>query len=632
MIENLGISPNSILAMSFTNKAAGEMRERMGHLLGSKKSAGLTLATFHSLGVRILREEITKLGYRPQFSIYDTADQLAIIKDALKHYEADKKFDRKEIQSKISLLKNKGLTCEEFSKSKFFDYDNPYDLATEYCFRYYQDKLKFFNAIDFDDILYLNLKLFDQFPEVAKKYSEKFQFIMVDEYQDTNPLQFKLISHLTSTHQNICVVGDDDQSIYAFRGADISLILGFENQFKEAKIIKLEENYRSTKPILDLANAVIKQNKKRKEKSLRTKQQSTELPLLWAMGDSDHEAEVVAEEIRTLKERGHQLSEVAILYRSKTQAPAIEETLRMNQIPYKMLGGQKFYEKKEVKDLMGYLMCIYNPQDEVSLRRIMNVPRRGIGNSSVEKATESANLNKSSFHHALKNMPEHQAIQDFLALILKYQQVFKEYSLAEAMSKLIEEISYMSYIQGEYQQNPKQAEARKKDVLMFVESMDRFCRYYKEKADLRTFIEKVLLADSQDNESDKENKVDEVTMMTLHSSKGLEFNQVFLLGMEEELLPHKKTITMGEDISEECRLAYVGITRARKKLIMTFCKEREFYGKKIPRHKSRFLTELKGQELFIEQDRTAFGHLSKEEAELYKKDFFKGLMNLCDLE
>lgn len=639
MVDNLAIKGTSILAVSFTNKAAREMRERVHSLLGARKSRGLSLLTFHSLGVKILKKEITRLGYHPNFSIYDQSDQISIVREALKHYHDDKKFDQKEVQAKISFLKNAGIEADDFADSHHFNPENAYDHATEFTYRYYEEKLKFYNAIDFDDILLLTLKVFRQFPEVAVEYSEKFHYIMVDEYQDTNPLQFELILHLTKTHNNLCVVGDDDQSIYAFRGADVTNILEFEKHFPNAKVVKLEENYRSLSPILHLANAVIKQNTKRRDKTLWSKKASDSKPLLWVMGDTDHEAEIIVEDIVQHQSKGGHLGDIAVLYRSNTQAPPIEDQLRMSQVPYTIIGGQKFYDKKEVKDLMSYLFTILNPNDQIAIRRILNIPHRGIGNATLEKYLQKSNEIQKSLFETLKYHPDidpqrKTAIINFVDIIERYKKEFATYSLAEVIAKLVEEIQYMIFIDKQYD-NAKQVERRRKDVMNFIESAQRFTNYYKENADLKLFVERLLLQDSQDKEEgedeDHDVRKNEVTLMTFHSSKGLEFKNVYMVGVEEETLPHKKTITQGEDISEERRLCYVGITRAQEKLVMTYCKNRKIYGKDTPRAPSRFLNDLKGQNLFIEQDRTQFGHLSKEEAEVYKKNFFANLLaNLDD--
>jgi DNA helicase-2/ATP-dependent DNA helicase PcrA len=625
MLDNLRIPGKEILAVSFTNKAAAEMKERVSHLVDSRVRKGITLSTFHSLGIRILREDIHNLGYNNLFTIYDQADQMSIVREGLKNYRSNKSYDRGIIMSKIGLLKNQGISADEFPKSKYYDPENNYDGATEYVYHYYQEKLQFYNALDFDDILFLVVKLFEKFPEVAKKYSERFKYIMIDEYQDTNALQFALIKALTSTHQNICVVGDDDQAIYGFRGADISNILNFEKEYQNVKVIKLEENYRSTFPILDLANRVIKENTQRKEKTMRTSQMEGALPQLWASGDADHEAAIVVEEIIKLQSHGVPLSDIAILYRSNTQVPPFEDQLRISQVPYNIIGGQKFYEKKEIKDIIAYLTLIQNSRDELALRRVLNVPHRGIGSVTLNKNLEKAQEQKRPLFQVLMDEEEHEGIKAFVELIRKYQRVFHEQSLLPSITQLIDELNYYDFIEKSYDQ-AKLALRKKDDVKNFLLTSDRFQDRFGEEATLKNFVERLLLADSQDNQAPGEGfKRNEVTLMTLHASKGLEFDHVFLVGMEEELLPHKKTIVENSDINEERRLCYVGITRARKKLIMTFAKERKLYGKMIPRFKSRFIVEL--PHCYKELDRTNFGDMSEDEVKDFKKNFFGNLMD-----
>lgn len=639
MVDNLHIPAKNILAVSFTNKAAKEMKERVHTLLSKRISKGITLATFHSLGLKILKKEIERLGYHKNFSIYDTSDQLGILREALKRFNADKNFKKEDVLSKIGFLKNQGVSYDDYANSEYFDDEDPYSHATLYCYEYYQEKLKFFNAIDFDDILLLTVKLFDENPDVAKAYSEQFRYIMIDEYQDTNALQFNLIMHLTKTHNNLCVVGDDDQAIYSFRGADITNILSFERNFPGAKVVKLEQNYRSISPILNLANRVIRENKNRREKTLWSEWQSEFRPLLWQMADTDHESQVIVEEIVNHQSKGGHLGDIAILYRSNTQVQPLEDELRLSQVPYTIVGGQKLYEKKEVKDLMAYLYVILNPNDQMALRRILNVPNRGIGIRTLEKYIEKTVEENISLFKALEAYPaldptREEKIKAFVDLINKFKSTFERQSLSEGISGIVEEISYFEFIAKNYD-NVKQIERRKNDVMNFIESAARFTERQKEKATLKSFVEKLLLQDSQDTSKDQEAedgdvRKNEVTLMTLHSSKGLEFDTVFLVGMEEELLPHKKTVKQGEDISEERRLCYVGITRAQKKLYMTYCKQRKLYGTLTPRHPSRFIHELDKENLLTIQDRTSFGHMSPDEAENYKKDFFQGLMSLLD--
>ena len=625
MLDNLRIPGKQILAVSFTNKAATEMKERVSHLIESRLRKGLTLSTFHSLGIRILREDIHHLGYNNLFTIYDQADQMSIVREGLKNYRSNKTYDRSIIMSKIGLLKNQGISSDEFTKSKYYDPENNYDGAIEYVYHFYQEKLQFYNALDFDDILFLVVKLFKQFPDVARKYSERYKYIMIDEYQDTNSLQFSLIEALTSTHQNICVVGDDDQAIYGFRGADISNILNFEKQYPETKVIKLEENYRSTFPILDLANQVIQASSNRKEKTMRTSQMEGKLPQLWTAGDSDHEASIVVEEIIKLQSHGAALSEIAVLYRSNTQVPPFEDQLRIGQVPYAIIGGQKFYEKKEIKDIIGYLALIQNSRDELALRRILNVPHRGIGTVTLNKNLAKAQEQKRHLYQVLCDEEEHEGIKNFIQTIKKFQRVFNERSLLESINQLVEELNYYDFIDKSYDQ-PKLSTRKKDDVKNFMLAADRFQDRYGEEATLKNFVERLLLADAHDGQSPGDGfKKNQVTLMTLHASKGLEFDNIFLIGVEEEILPHKKTIVDNSDINEERRLCYVGVTRAKKNLIMTFAKERKLYGKMIPRFKSRFVTEL--EHCYKEIDRTNFGDMSEDEVKDFKKNFFGGLMD-----
>lgn len=434
-----------------------------------------------------------------------------------------------------------------------------------------------------------------------------------------------MIQALTSTHQNICVVGDDDQAIYAFRGADISNILNFEKQYTNTKIIKLEENYRSTFPILDLANQVIKENVHRKDKTMRTAQMTGILPQLWATGDSDHEAAVVVEEVIKLQSHGMALSDMAILYRSNTQVPPFEDQLRISQVPYNIIGGQKFYEKKEIKDIIAYLTVIQNTRDELSLRRILNVPNRGIGSVTLNKFLAIAAEQKRHLYQVLAEEEEHEGIRTFMQVIKKFQIIFNEQSLLPSISQLVEEIQYYDFIEKSYD-SAKLSSRKKEDVKNFILAADRFQDKFQEDATLKNFVERLLLADAHDTQSSDDGfKKNEITLMTLHASKGLEFDNVFLIGMEEEILPHKKTIQDGTDINEERRLCYVGVTRARKKLIMTYAKERKMYNKMIPRFKSRFVIEL--PQCYKEVDRTNFGEMSEDEVKDFKKNFFGNLMS-----
>lgn len=636
MILNHGIDPKSILAVSFTNKAATEMHERVKKLLGKHTRRRPNLSTFHTLGLKILREDIHHLGHSKEFTIYDASDQQAIVREALRKFTADKgAFDKKTILSKIGFLKNNGIEANEFAQSDFYDPENEYDEATEFVYHYYQDKLHFCNALDFDDILFSCVKLFRQNPELAHKYSERYRYLMVDEYQDTNGLQFEMVKALTSTHHNICVVGDDDQSIYAFRGADITNILNFEKLYPHTKVIKLEQNYRSRPCILDLANTVIKNNKFRKDKTMRSDRDRGHGPKLWSCANSDHEAQIVVDEIVRLQNEGVYLGEIALLYRSNTQIPPFEDQLRLAQIPYNVVGGQKFYEKKEIKDLIAYLSLIHNSKDELSLRRILNTPHRGIGTTTLKAFLEKSQQTQlglfktlQEFHHEMDKRRS-EAIEGFIRLIKKYQKVFVQDNLLKAINLLIEEIHYMDLIEKSYD-SPKIVARKKDDIKNFLLSTERFMDKFKQEANLANYLERLLLADNQDNRNGdgEHSQKNEVQLMTFHSSKGLEFENVFMVGMEEELLPHKNTIKGNEDIDEERRLCYVGMTRAKDHLIMTYSQERKIYGKNIKRHKSRFLLEC--ENAFTEHDRNSFGHLSAEETESYKSNFFNDLLSSLD--
>lgn len=636
MVEERGVDPSSILAISFTNKAAKEMKERVISLLGKRKSRGMTLLTFHALGVRILREQITHLGYHKNFSIFDTNDQLSIIKDGLKTFKGGKEFKREMIQSQISFLKSRTISSADFPNTVHYDEDNPYHIATEYIYQYYQDKLRFYNAIDFDDILFLTVELFKRFPEKASEYSKKFKYIMVDEYQDTNTPQFQLIMALTSEHQNICVVGDDDQAIYSFRGADISNILDFEKVFPQAKTVKLEENYRSNSTILELANQVIKQNIKRKDKTLWTSKKTDKMPILWTMADTDHESQVVASEISKLQATGIHLADIAVLYRSNTQTQPIEDQLLINQIPYTVLGGKKFYDRKEIKDLIAYLCVIKNPSDELSLRRILNVPNRGIGLATLNKFLDSRTTSNETLFSLLSNQPDlagprRSKIELFTDLIKRFQVIFQEKPLDIALEMLIDRLDFYGYIEKQHD-NAKHIEMKKKNVLRMIDSTQSFIKHFKSLATLDNYVDKLLLKEMQENEEEEDNDIraNKVVLMTLHSSKGLEFDHVFLIGAEEGILPHKKTISQGDDISEERRLLYVGITRAREQLYMTICKERKIHGNMVPRFATRFFNGL--DDYFKSQDRTKFEHLSEQEEKEYKENFFSGLLGLLEKE
>jgi DNA helicase-2/ATP-dependent DNA helicase PcrA len=636
LIQHHGVASTDICGVTFTNKAAKEMQQRIKKLLPKNIKPPL-LCTFHALCIRILREHIHHLGFDKNFTIYDSSDQMSVIRQCLSNIKHSKNFDRKLVQSIISKLKNNRISARKFSDSKYFDPSNEYHHVVADVFPEYQRKLKLLNALDFDDLLFYTVDLLNSFPTALESVARKFQYLLVDEYQDTNPMQFELIQLLTSKHQNICVVGDDDQSIYAFRGADVGIILNFSKYFKNAKTISLEQNYRSTKNILDLANVMIAQNKYRHPKKLWSTIESSELPLLWSCQDDEHEALVISDDVLNLRKQGQAWSQIAVLCRSNNQFLKIEDAFKENQIPYEVFGGQKFYEKKEIKDLLSYLAYLSNPKDDIALRRIINVPSRGIGDQTLE-TLNTLSLEKDLGITQIINQElkifrpsTQQALLEFLALINDLRSQLLELPLATVVQSLIEKINYISYIKMTYSSQPSIAELKKNDVTHLVDSIERFEKrhsYKNARECLYEFLQFSMLQNSPSGDDESEVNQDVVSMMTMHASKGLEFDYVYLPGVEEEILPHKKTIELNEDISEERRLFYVAITRARKKLVMSYAKEKKIYNAQRERLCSRFLQNLDAY--FTYQDRTTLGHLTEEEAQAYKKNFFNDLSKLLD--
>ncbi len=648
-----GVNARQILAVSFTNKAAQEMKERIHQLMGTTRFSGPSVSTFHAFASNLLRQEIHHLGYHPKFTIYDTSDTLALIRELLKNYKDGKNYDIKTLQGKISFLKNRAITPELFPKSAFFDTENDYDVMLESLYYVYQERLKFYNAVDFDDILYLTLQLFNEREELKMKYSKEYRYIMVDEYQDTNSLQFQLLRCLTVSHNNLCVVGDDDQSIYAFRGADITNILSFEKHFPGATIIKLEQNYRSTASIVQLAGAVMKSAKGRREKNPWSARESLIRPKIWACASTEGEALEVVESIRQKhKKEGIPLKEMAIIYRSNNQAQIFEETLRLNNINYTLIGGQKFYDKKEIKDLLSYLAAIFNHYDEVAIRRIINTPSRGIGQTTLKKVTEQGSIRKKPFYTTLESFlfeghiplkdSTKKSIASFMIFLKEMREYFFTHPIHESITHLVEKLNFVEFIEKSYD-NPKQQLRRKKDLEVFIYSAKRFHEFNQHLGNhqdiLRCFLEKIFLADMQDSsskstdekerEEEEKNNEDAVTLLTIHSSKGLEFGHVYFVGLEEEIIPHKKTIKENiqngtDDVDEERRLCYVGMTRAKDELIVTYCKKRFLYGKDMEKKRSRFLMGL--DDLIQSENRADFSEMGQEQRSEFVKSAFEGLL------
>ena len=582
LIEELGVNPWNILAITFTNKAAGEMRQRVDDLVGFG-SESIWVSTFHSMCVRILRRFIDRLGYDSRFTIYDTDDQKTLMKAVCKKAGIDtKQFKERMLLSVISSAKNEMILPEEFELNAGGDFAQ---LKIAKVYREYETQLKANNALDFDDLLVKTVQLLQTQPDVRENYQERFRYIMVDEYQDTNTVQFRLVSLLAGKYRNLCVVGDDDQSIYKFRGANIRNILDFEKEYPDAKVIKLEQNYRSTENILNAANGVISNNRGRKDKTLWTANGEGEKISLRQFDTAYDEAEFIAEDIRREVHEGASYNDSAVLYRTNAQSRLLEEKFIAMNIPYKIVGGINFYARREIKDILAYLKTVDNGQDDLSVRRIINVPKRGIGLTTINRIQEAADARGISFYDALL-VPEmipgvgrsSSKLNSFAALI----EYFKGQAEKESLTDLLNEILDMTgYIQNLEADDEVDAESRLQNIeelLNKAAAYEEDCADRDEKATLSGFLEEVaLVADIDSLEEDQ----DYVVLMTLHSAKGLEFPHVYLAGMEDGLFPSYMTITGDdpEELEEERRLCYVGITRAEQKLTMTCARKRMVRGR-----------------------------------------------------
>lgn len=606
LLEN-GVRPEQILALTFTNKAAREMRERIQEMVGKQAGKGMVVATFHALCVRLLKSHIDRLGFKKNFSIYGAGDQQRLIRDLVRELTTESSSkDADQVLWRISAAKNQCLTPEQYQGNE----RDPFSLVAAHIYPRYQKALKAFNAVDFDDLLLFVVRLFDENSDLLEHYRELYRYQMVDEYQDTNPVQYRLLQQLAGGHSNLCVVGDDDQSIYAFRGADVSNILGFEKDFPGTKMIKLEQNYRSSGNILACANGVIKQNKTRREKALWTADGDGADVEYLLCEDSEDEARMVMERIHTEMARGqYKHGDFAILYRTNSQSLSYEEQLSFEKIPFVLIGGQQFYERKEVKDVIAYLKVIDNPSDEVSLLRVLNYPKRGIGESSADRIIRhSAEHNVSLWkllHHPEQvgelNERTCAGIYEFVDLIRRYRTQFsKSLPMVETLTQLMKELNLEEEIYKQ-EKKPEIAERRIDNQNHILNSMAYYIEEY-DSPSLSGFVERASMnADDRPGKNDKESKLERnaVTLMSLHSSKGLEFPVIFLVGMEEGFLPHKKSIYETFDIDEERRLCYVGITRAQKQLVLLGARRRRKYGKMEQRDPSRFLSEIPQERLVI---------------------------------
>ncbi len=579
LIGAKNVFPSQILAITFTNKAAAELKSRLETMLGGEGEM-VWASTFHSLCVRILRRDIEKIGYPSSFNIFDRADQLTVVKECLKEMGIDDKtYPPKSVLSTIGRAKDELLTPEDMAKNIAGDFRLE-KVAQIYSL--YQKKLQKYGSLDFDDIIMLAVKLFSEHPEVLKYYQSRFQYIMVDEYQDTNHAQYSLVSMLAGGHGNLCVVGDDDQSIYKFRGANIENILSFEKQYTNSKVIKLEENYRSTQNILDAANNVIKNNMGRKGKNLWTsKGDGEKIKVIKAQNEHD-EGQKIAERISELTDKGYSYNDFAILYRTNAQSRVIENMLLRNAIPYRVLGGLRFFDRKEIKDVLAYMKLINNPSDNISLKRIINEPKRGIGKKTVEDAEVlSAQQGTSMFRICEESTGKLKAFAEMINQI-------KEKNLG--ISKMVEEIlDKTGYLEALVNENTIEATTRIENIRELVTDAMEYEKTEDEEPTLAGYLEKISLVADVDNYDETQ---DVVVMMTLHSAKGLEFPIVFIAGMEDGIFPGYQSIIAGDELEEERRLCYVGITRAKQILHISHAFSRSLYGSTSYNQPSRFLDEI----------------------------------------
>ncbi|MBO8171715.1 MAG: DNA helicase PcrA [Bacillaceae bacterium] len=605
LLEVRQVRPWNILAITFTNKAAREMKERVANQVGPI-AEDIWISTFHAMCVRILRRDIDKLGYTRNFTILDASDQLTVIKQSLKELNLDpKQHDPRAILATISNLKNELKGPEDFAR--IVSGTNPFEKVALDVYRHYQKQLKNNNALDFDDLIMKTIELFNKEPEVLEYFQDKFQYIHVDEYQDTNRAQYMLVRMLADRHRNICVVGDSDQSIYAWRGADITNILSFEEDYPDATVIKLEQNYRSTKRILKAANHVIENNISRKPKNLWTENEEGHKIQVY-MGDNEHsEAYFIAEKIIEGRKNGRKYGDFAILYRTNAQSRVIEEVFLKSNIPYTIFGGIKFYDRKEIKDILAYLRLIANPDDDISLRRIINVPKRGIGQATVEKIEQYAAEHGLSMFRAIQETPQiglaaraTNKVQEFADLIRNLSQMVEYLSVTELTEEVLNRTEYRLELQRE---GTLEAKSRLENIEEFMSVTLEFERNQEDKSLVAFLTDLALISDI--DSYDEEEAEDKVLMMTMHSAKGLEFPVVFLAGMEEGVFPHNRALLDETEMEEERRLAYVGITRAEEELYMTAARMRTLYGRTNMNDPSRFIAEI--PEELIE-------HTGKEEA------------------
>ncbi|RAV10825.1 DNA helicase PcrA [Paenibacillus contaminans] len=587
------VAPWSILAITFTNKASREMQDRVEKLVGGS-ARDIWVSTFHSMCVRILRRDISRIGFTSNFTILDSADQLSVIKTCMKEQNVDtKKFEPKAVQAAMSSAKNELISPERYA-AKIGDY---FTGVVAKVYELYQKKLRSNNSLDFDDLIMTTIQLFKEVPEVLEHYQNKFQYIHVDEYQDTNRAQYMLCQMLADKHHRICVVGDSDQSIYRWRGADISNILSFEEDYPEATTILLEQNYRSTGNILNAANKVISNNTGRKPKNLWTSKEDGAKIRLFE-GDTEHEeGYFIASEINKGVSQGKSYSDHAILYRTNAQSRVIEEILIKSEIPYQIVGGIKFYDRKEIKDILAYLRLISNPDDDISFMRVVNVPKRGIGDTTVDKLSEKAGQMGVSIFALLRNLDDvdinartRNTLYDFRDMVDDLSRMVEYLSVTELTEAMLEKTEYKLELQRE---RTLEATSRLENIDEFLSVTIDFEKRNEDKSLVSFLTDLALIADidSMDKDADETPK-SAIVLMTMHSAKGLEFPTVFIIGLEEGVFPHSRAFQDNEELEEERRLAYVGITRAEKELFMTSARTRTLFGRTNSNMPSRFLKEI----------------------------------------